>query len=178
MILTEFLPFENIHCDVDASSKKRVLELVGYYIAEYFNKNEASQLNENKGVCPIDCFSLLFKREKLGSTSINNGVALPHAKLAECECSTIEKPVAVFLRLEKGVDYEAQDNRDVDLIYAVLFPEQSCERYKGALQKIAQQLNDKTLLKQLRAAEDSQAIWSILQQSDEHNLEQTETLVS
>ncbi|MDH2998938.1 PTS sugar transporter subunit IIA [Pasteurellaceae bacterium LFhippo2] len=172
MKLTEFLSPENIYYGVDASSKKRLLELVGQYVAEYLNKESDSSTEEN--ICPISCFSSLFKREKLGSTSINNGVALPHSKLSVDECPIFKKPIAVFLRLEKGVDYEAQDNRDVDLVYAVLYPEQCCDVYKDSLQIIANRLSDKALLKQLRSAEDSQTIWAILQQSDENMLPKLE----
>lgn len=160
MKLTEFLPLENIRTGVEVSSKKRALELVGQIVAEYTNRNISdSELT----LCPVECFSNLFKREKLGSTAINHGVALPHAKLPQQSDIILDKPIAVFLQLAKAIDYEANDNKEVDLIYAVLFPEQCCATYKVYLPEIAQKLVDKHLLKLLRAAETSDDVRQILE---------------
>lgn len=168
--LTEFLSPENIRQGVLVSSKKRALELVGKIVSESLNTSKyLTETDENsEEICPIDCFSQLFKREKLGTTGLNQGIALPHAKLPACNTLTLEKPIAVFLQLEEAVDYEAQDNKEVDLIYAIMFPENSCEQYKHCLVEIAQQLTDKTLLKQLRAANSAEDIWQILMYADNH----------
>ncbi|HHW7507278.1 TPA: PTS sugar transporter subunit IIA [Mannheimia haemolytica] len=168
--LTEFLSPENIRQGVLVSSKKRVLELVGKMVAESLNHSPTFQQNEEESetLCPIECFTNLFKREKLGTTGLNQGVALPHAKLPACTSVELEKPIAVFLQLEEAVDYEAQDNKEVDLIYAIMFPENSCDQYKHCLPKIAQKLTDKSLLKQLRAAESAEDIWQILVYADNH----------
>ncbi|MEG9476016.1 PTS sugar transporter subunit IIA [Mannheimia indoligenes] len=167
--LTEFLSPENIRQGVLVSSKKRALELVGKVVAESINQPHLTQAEaQNESVCPIDCFANLFKREKLGSTGLNQGIALPHAKLPACNGLTLDKPIAVFLQLEEAIDYEAQDNKDVDLIYAIMFPENSCEQYKSCLPQIAKQLADKSLLKQLRAAESAEDIWQILVYADNH----------
>ncbi|WP_150539940.1 PTS sugar transporter subunit IIA [Actinobacillus vicugnae] len=164
MKLTEFLTIENIRQGALISSKKRALELVGKIIAESLNKDCGCE--ESEGLCPIECFGNLFKREKLGSTSLSHGVALPHAKLPSSSTLSLEKPIAVFLQLETPIDYEAVDNKEVDLIYAVMFPEGSCEQYKGCLQHIAQRLSDKTLVKQLRSAESSEEIWQLFEYAD------------
>lgn len=173
--LTEFLSPENIRQGVLVSSKKRALELVGKVIAESINQPHLQQAEtQNEAICPIDCFANLFKREKLGSTGLNQGIALPHAKLPACETLTLDKPIAVFLQLEEAIDYEAQDNKDVDLIYAIMFPENSCEQYKSCLPQIAKQLTDKSLLKQLRAAESAEDIWQILVYADNHPKDEEE----
>lgn len=174
--LTDFLTPENIRQGVMISSKKRALELVGKIVAESLNDSEYQQVTEehNEKLCPIECFTNLFKREKLGNTSLNQGIALPHAKLPFCENVVADKPIAVFLQLEDAIDYEAQDNKEVDLIYAVMFPENSCEQYKSSLPEIAQQLSDKTLLKQLRAAESVEDIWQIFLHADNHTVEEEE----
>lgn len=168
--LTEFLSPENIRQGVLVSSKKRALELIGKIVSESLNTSKyLTETDENsEEICPIDCFSQLFKREKLGTTGLNQGIALPHAKLPACNALILEKPIAVFLQLEEAVDYEAQDNKEVDLIYAIMFPENSCEQYKHCLVEIAQQLTDKTLLKQLRAANSAEDIWQILMYADNH----------
>lgn len=164
MILTDFLPLCNIQQGVELSSKKRALELIGSTVANYLNLKYGC--SEDESLCPIECFSHLFKREKLGSTGINQGVALPHAKLPENSHVQLEKPIAVFLQLVEAIDYEASDNKNVDLIYAVLFPEQGCEEYKSYLPEIAQKLSDKHLQKVLRAAGTAEDIWQILHQAD------------
>ncbi|MEG9530108.1 PTS sugar transporter subunit IIA [Mannheimia indoligenes] len=165
--LTEFLSPENIRQGVLVSSKKRALELVGKVVAESINQLENLQ-EQGEALCPVECFTKLFKREKLGTTGLNQGIAIPHAKLPACNGLTLDKPIAVFLQLEEAIDYEAQDNKDVDLIYAIMFPENSCEQYKSCLPQIAKQLADKSLLKQLRAAESAEDIWQILVYADNH----------
>ncbi|MFA9499515.1 PTS sugar transporter subunit IIA [Mannheimia sp. E30BD] len=170
--LTEFLSPENIRQGVLVSSKKRALELVGKVVAESINHAKQHSHEESEILCPIECFSNLFKREKLGTTGLNQGIALPHAKLPACESVILEKPIAIFLQLEEAIDYEAQDHKDVDLIYAIMFPENSCEQYKGCLPQIAKQLSDKSLLKQLRAAESAEDIWQILVYADNHPKDQ------
>lgn len=170
MALTTFLSPDNIRQGVFISSKKRALEMVGKLVADYINGQAADQTSEqqhSEPVCPVECFANLFKREKLGSTAINNGVALPHAKLPPNSCVTLEKPIAVCLQLETPIDYDASDNKAVDFIYAVLFPDQCCEQYRGELQTIARQLSDKALLKHLRAAQSAQDIWQVLVYADQ-----------
>lgn len=164
MKLTEFLSPLTIRYAVEVSSKKRALELVGKIAAEHLNAHFPCE-NEHDEICPVECFSNLFKREKLGSTALNYGVAIPHAKLPQSEIA-LNKPLAVFLQLAEPVDYESAVHKDVDLIYALLFPEQSCEQYKVCLPEIAQKLSDKGLLKLLRSAESVDDIWQILLSAD------------
>ncbi|EJP30800.1 phosphoenolpyruvate-dependent sugar PTS family porter, EIIA 2 [Haemophilus sputorum HK 2154] len=160
MLLTEFLTAENIHLDTPASCKKRALEIAGKLLADAMRKQLSEEIDSDEA-CPIACFDALLKREKLGCTALNNGVAMPHAKLANACTQSLEKPIAVFLKLEQPVDYEAQDRKEVDLIYAILFPEQSCHHYKAYLPKIAEKLSDKNIIKQIRTAETEEDIWQL-----------------
>ncbi|MCK3655874.1 PTS sugar transporter subunit IIA [Pasteurellaceae bacterium Macca] len=168
MKLTDYLVPENIQYGIIASSKKRALELIGKQIADYLNQQNS--LTEENAICPVNCFESLFKREKLGSTAINNGVALPHAKL-NYSAHILKQPIAVFFKLEQPIDFEANDHKEVDLIYALLFPEQNCECYKDSLSHIAERLSDKNLLKHLRTATSAEEIWQVFNYSDqrEHN---------
>lgn len=169
MKLTEFLRPENIQYGVFLSSKKRALELIGKQVADAVN----IQQQENT-ICAVECFSNLFKREKLGSTALNNGVALPHSKLPHNDHLQLEQPIAIFLQLEKPIDFDAEDHKDVDLIYAILFPEGNCEQYRQGLAELAQRLTDKQLLKQLRTAESAEEIWAILDEADQQYSDETE----
>lgn len=171
MKLTTFLSPTNIRQGIELSSKKRALEVIGQIVAEHINQQGNPEQEIETHLCPIECFSCLFKREKLGSTGINQGVALPHAKLPEISNFVLEQPIAVFLQLAKPINYEATDNKDVDLIYAILFSEESCAKYKHCLSEIATKLSDKTLLKQLRSAESIEDIWQTLQRFDEQTEE-------
>lgn len=174
MKLTEFLSPENIRQGLICSSKKRVLEVLSSVVVGYLNQ----AVGENK-LCPVACFSRLFHREKLGSTAISQGVALPHAKLLDTEGLGLQTPIAVFLQLETAVDYEAADHREVDLVYAVFFPEHLCAQehinhYKAGLAELAERLSDKHLLKHLRAANSSEDIWQVLVYADKHYGEHNE----
>lgn len=169
MKLTQFLVPENIRHGVVVSSKKRALELAGKMVAEFLNQQTACE----EGICGVECFGNLFKREKLGSTSLNHGVALPHAKLPLNDHIQLEQPVAVFLQLETPIDYESADHKEVDLIYAVMFPEESCAVYKDCLPKLAQKLSDKALLKRLRNAENAEEIWQLLEYTDRQTEQET-----
>lgn len=95
--LTEFLSPENVRQGVLISSKKRALELVGKIVAESINQTE----QQSEALCPIECFGNLFKREKLGTTGLNQGIALPHAKLPACGDIELTKPIAVFYSWKK-----------------------------------------------------------------------------
>lgn len=165
MKLTDFLQPDNIHTNVLVSSKKRALELIGKLVAETLN--EKYQHTPEQQVCGVECFGQLFKREKLGNTALNNGVALPHTKLPDNPHLQIDQPIAIFLQLETPIAYDAEDHKDVDLIYAILFPEQKCAEYKSGLASLAEQLGDKSLLKHLRAAENAEDIWHILRYADQ-----------
>ena len=100
---------------------------------------------------------------------------MPHAKLANACTESLEKPIAVFLKLEQPVDYEAQDRKEVDLIYAILFPEQSCNDYKAYLPKIAEKLSDKNIIKQIRTAETEEDIWQLFCYLDNQEEQAEET---
>lgn len=164
MQLTTFLDINNIYYNVPISNKKQALEFLGKAMAEILNNS----LSPTDKLCihPAECFSYFFKREKLGSTGINNGVALPHAKLLMSQEFQLEKPIAIFLKLEAGINFESIDHKDVDIIYAIFFSEKICVEYKDSLREIAQQLSDKNLLKHLRAALSREEIWQILSYYD------------
>ena len=166
-ILTQFLSLEQIYINLSLSSKKRTLEFIGKTVAEALNHIQSEPDIEHL-FCPVECFSNLFKREKLGSTALNNGIALPHAKLPLNEHIQLDQPIAIFIQLENPIDYEAIDHKEVDLIYAILFPENSCCEYKTCLPDIAERLTDKNLLKNLRMASSPEDIFQILRSHDEH----------
>lgn len=169
MKLTTFLAQEHIYLNVEASSKKKALELVGKLIAENINRNIDldNQWQDNSAepthhICAVECFGNLFKREKLGSTALNYGIALPHAKLPENSPIQLDTPIAIFLKLTSPIDYEASDHKEVDLIFAMMFPHNNCENFKSYLPAVANKLSDKAFVKQLRNMDTISELWQLL----------------
>lgn len=149
---TELLTPKQIRQGVICSSKKRLFEIISQQLPEQLCDEEGSQC----------CFECLLNREKLGNSSLGNGVAMPKARIPFGE-----KPIAVFLQLTEPLEYEACDNREIDLVFALLIPEQICTEYVAKLPEMVEKLQDKTLCKQLRAAQSAEEIWHIFQHLDQ-----------
>ncbi|HHT7857735.1 PTS IIA-like nitrogen regulatory protein PtsN [Pasteurella multocida] len=160
---TELLKPENIRQGLICSSKKRLFEIITQVIADQIQLENAEQL----------CFECLLSREKIGNSGLGNGIAMPKARIPEGN-----QPLAVFIHLDSPVDYESADHRDVDLILAILVPEQLCERYISALPEIAEKFSDKTLCKQLRNAQNVDEIWQIFENVDQLNTQENVTKAS
>lgn len=150
MQFTQLLNINNIRQGLLCSSKKRIFELI------------ANTISEQSGDDELACFEALFAREKMGNTGINNGIAIPHAKLPQGDA-----PIAVFCQLENPIDYDAPDHRQVDLIFAVMIPQACCGDCAKILPTLAERLSDKTLCKQLRCATSVEEIWSVFNLSDQ-----------
>ena len=147
MELRDIIDPDRIAYDVDVSSKKRALETVSDILTRGGEESLASQ----------DVCESLIAREKLGSTGIGCGVAIPHGRL-----KNTDKTLAAFIRLHKGVDYDAVDNQAVDLIFALLVPENSTEEHLQILAQIAEMFSNEEFRNKLRQADNPQALWSLL----------------
>ncbi|MFZ7224220.1 PTS IIA-like nitrogen regulatory protein PtsN [Avibacterium avium] len=159
---TQLLSPENIRQGVVCSSKKRVFETISRIVADQI-QNDANPEHSS-----FDC---LFNREKLGNSGLGNGVAMPKGRL-----HTGNKPIAVFLQLVTPIDYEAADHRDVDLIFALLIPAEACGEFsQSVLPELAEKLLDKSLCKQLRAAQSAEEIWQIFEYADNHSDDEQES---
>ncbi|WP_173920014.1 PTS IIA-like nitrogen regulatory protein PtsN [Pseudidiomarina piscicola] len=130
---------------VSGSSKKKVLELIGQLAAPRLS-----------GTTSFDVFESLLNRERLGSTGIGLGVAIPHGRL-----STANKPVAVLLTLDEPIDFDAIDNQAVDIVFALLVPEDEHEQHLQTLASVAQRLNDKSCTRALREAKSDQELFDL-----------------
>ena len=127
MKLAEILSPDCIRLDSDATSKKRVLELASQVLAD-----------TDEALSQRQVFDCLIAREKLGSTGLGQGVAIPHARLAG-----LDRTIGVFLRLPRGVDFDAPDGVPVDLIFALLVPKESTEEHLQVLASIAHHFDSK-----------------------------------
>jgi len=104
-----------------------------------------------------EIFDILQQRERLGSTGIGNGVAIPHGKLPK-----LDKLVGLFARLEKPIEFEALDGHPVDLIFLLLAPEGAGADHLKALARIARLLRDSATAEKLRATTDADGIYALL----------------
>jgi nitrogen PTS system EIIA component len=142
MQLSDVLPLNCTKSAVQCSSKKRALEIISEIAAEY------------TGINSTELFECMLSREKMGSTGIGNGIAIPHARM-----TSFEQAVAVLVQCEDPIDFDAIDNRPVDILFALLVPEEQCKEHLKTLALMAERLNDKKVLKSLRKAESDQELY-------------------
>ena len=119
---------------------------------------------EVSGLDTREILDALIQRERLGSTGIGGGIAIPHGKLAGCN-----RIFGVFARLEKPIDFEALDDAPVDLIFLLIAPENAGADHLNALSRAARMLRDQSLVATLRSTRDPSALYSILVRSPTPN---------
>ncbi len=146
MELSQLISPERIACDVSASSKKRALEALSELLARGDEELDAAEV-----------FGSLIARERLGGTGLGFGVAIPHGRLKDKD-----KTVGAFVRLSEGVDFDAVDNQPVDLLFALLVPEESTEEHLQILATLAELFSREKLREALRQAESPNAIHELL----------------
>jgi nitrogen PTS system EIIA component len=100
---------------------------------------------------------ILTRREKLGSTAVGNGIAIPHGKMAN-----LPRLFGLFARLERPIDFEALDGQPVDLIFLLLAPEGAGADHLKALARVARLLRDPTVAQKLRASKDAESLYAVL----------------
>ena len=153
MQVSELLELERISCSTQAASKKRVLEQLSALLAE--NQSDLTQ---------TQVFDSLLSRERLGSTGLGHGVAIPHGRVKNSD-----KTLVALLKLDQGIDYDAVDNQPVDLLFALLVPEQSTDEHLQLLSQLAEMFSDPELVKQLRAANDPHSLLNTIQAWQQHH---------
>ena len=109
------------------------------------------------GVDERRVFDLLLERERLGSTGIGGGIAIPHGRLA-----SLAQPRGLFARLANPIDFDAIDERPVDIVFLLLSPEGAGADHLKALARVSRLLRDRTLVDKLRATEKADALYALL----------------
>ncbi len=142
---SDLLAPDAVFASLKVQSKKQLLQELAAKAAALTGQNERS------------IFEVLLQREKLGTTAVGYGVAIPHGKLPK-----LEKLFGLFARLERPIDFEAMDGQPVDLVFLLLAPEGAGADHLKALARIARLLRDQDVAKKLRASRDAQAIYSVL----------------
>ena len=147
MQLLDIITPERIATQVSVSSKKRAFET----ISEIFASQSSGTLDAHH------VFESLIARERLGTTAIDHGVAIPHGRLKDTS-----ETIGAFLQLKDGVDCDAMDGQPVNLMFALLVPEESTEEHLQLLARLAKMFSDTDLREQLRSAADQQALYELL----------------
>ncbi len=131
---------------VQGASKKRTLQYIANLISERQPTLDTKEL-----------FNQLVTREKLGSTGLGNGFALPHCRIAGCQT-----PQAVFLQLAQPIDFDAVDKKPVDLVFALVVPEHETDQHLEFLRQIAEQFSNEELCESLRSTSNSETLYRLL----------------
>ncbi len=145
MDLSSIISADHVFVDMKANSKKQLLQELATLTAD------KTELDERT------VFETLLQREKLGSTGVGGGVAIPHGKLPG-----ISGIVGLFGRLHKPIEYDAMDELPVDIVFMLIAPEGAGADHLKALSRIARILRQDSTLAQLRTAEDADAVFSLL----------------
>lgn len=146
MFPPEFIAESRVERELEVSSKKRLLESLARLLASGHPALDADSV-----------FHRLTERERLGSTGLGHGVALPHARIKE-----LGQALGAFVTTAAGVDYDAADGEPVDLAFALLVPERANEEHLQLLAKLAGLFSDPRIRQRLREAESTEAVAVIL----------------
>lgn len=149
MLIGELLNKNRILSDADILSKKRALETLSELLAQ------------DGQVSPNEVFDTLLARERLGSTGLGHGVAIPHGRL-----SGVKQTQAAFIKLKGGIDFDAPDHKPVDLLFALLVPEECTSEHLETLSRLAELFSDPATIQQLRGSHDSETTLGLLNDWD------------
>lgn len=146
MHLIDVLNSDRVASGIHAVSKKRALEMASEHLAR--EQPETDQRAILEGLCA---------REKLGSTALGHGVAIPHARM-----DGLQQPVGVLMRLADAVEFDAADHEPVDLMFALIVPEAASEEHLQLLSQVAELFGDAHRRQAVRHAPDARAIYDLV----------------
>lgn len=137
-------------CRAPGLSKKRLFETIASIISE-----------DQPALVYDEVFSQLIAREKLGSTGLGQGIAIPHCRVDACP-----EPLGTLVTLEQAIDFDAPDDQPVDLLFALLVPGEAHQQHLDILANVARLFSQPDFCRQLRAAPNSEALFELATQHD------------
>ncbi len=152
MEVSDLLTVESVIADFRVTSKKQALQELSRHAADVIRQDERA------------IFDILLARERLGTTGVGDGLAIPHGRLPG-----LEQIHGFFARLEKPIDFDSIDDRPVDLIFLLLAPEGAGAEHLKALARISRLLRGPSFCEKLRGANNRDALYALLSQSPEAN---------
>lgn len=150
MTISALLSPQRIFLDTEISSKKKLLEFIANTVAEQTDSPQSSIYNG------------LLDRERLGSTGLGQGFAIPHARL-----SNLDKTLGCFVRLKNAVNFEAPDNQPVDLVFTIIVPEDATEEHLMILSSLASIFSKSDVCDAIRNADSSDEVTRIIDSADQ-----------
>jgi PTS system nitrogen regulatory IIA component len=144
-LVAKLLSPSHVMLDVQVSSKKRLFEQIGLFFE-----------NQHRLARSL-VFESLFARERLGSTGLGQGVAIPHGRI-----KGLKDALGALLRLAQPVPFDAPDGSPVSLVFVLLVPEQATEKHLQILSELAQMFSDKSLREAMRGAADATALYELV----------------
>ncbi|PIT37874.1 PTS IIA-like nitrogen regulatory protein PtsN [Snodgrassella alvi] len=144
-LIGDILPVSHVVLDLNVSSKKRLFEEAG------------KLLSEQAGLSQEDVFNCLFAREKLGSTALGKGVAIPHGRT-----STVKDTVGAFFRLQTPIAFDAPDEQPVNMVFVLLVPENASTKHLNVLSELAGKFSQKSVRNALLSATSAESVRDIL----------------
>lgn len=147
--MIELITPASIIANLRASNKKQALQELARKAAELTGQHERT------------IFDVLLERERLGTTGVGQGIAIPHGKLA-----SLDRVYGIFARLERPIDFDAIDEQPVDLMFLLLAPEQAGADHLKALARVSRLLRDNAMCEKLRGSNSADAIYALLTQTE------------
>lgn len=144
-LVSKLLPPANVAIDIQVSSKKRLFEHLGLLF------------ENNHGIARSVVFESMFVRERLGSTGLGHGVAIPHGRV-----KGLKEAVGALVRLSTPIPFDALDSQPVGMAFALLVPEQATEKHLQILSELAQMFSDREMREAMNAAEDSASLHQLI----------------
>lgn len=143
--LAAILPADNVLVDIEATSKKRVFEHAGLL---FENQHQIARATVTDN---------LFARERLGSTGLGHGVAIPHGRI-----KGLKNPLAAVIRVQQPIPFDAPDDESVAMLIFLLVPEAATQRHLEILSEIAELLSDRELRERMKTAADAPTLHKII----------------
>jgi PTS system nitrogen regulatory IIA component len=139
--ITQLLPPENVILDLEAGSKKRAFEHAGLVF------------ENNQGIASSAVFDSLFSREKLGSTGLGHGIAIPHGRI-----KGLKSACGAFIRLANPIPFDSPDEESVSMLFVLLVPEQATEQHLQILSELAERFSEHSCRETLTDARDAETV--------------------
>jgi PTS system nitrogen regulatory IIA component len=159
-LIAKLLPVQNVVLDLDVSSKKRVFEHAGLLF------------ENNDHVARSQVFDSLFAREKLGSTGLGQGIAIPHGRI-----KGLKEAVGAMIRMREAIPFDSPDGQPVNLIFVLLVPERATDLHLQILSELAQMFSDSVFRDRLLQAASADAMHSLIAEWQPHAASQRSTAV-
>ena len=159
-LIAKLLPVQNVVLDLDVSSKKRVFEHAGL------------MFENNHSIARSQVFDSLFAREKLGSTGLGQGIAIPHGRI-----KGVKEAVGAMIRMREPIPFDAPDGQPVSLIFVLLVPERATDLHLQILSELAQMFSDNAFRDQLLGASSATAVHGLIAEWQPHAASQRSAAV-